>query len=141
MARKKPRTSTDRDELPQLIQWYLRGLEGVISIEDLRVLLQPDVCWSRDGKTWVEGREAVSQQIKEWRSTVVDTTIKMQRMQEYDDGCVKVDFFVDTHVRDGDGNLTMVRLGVIAAYMVEDQKLHEILEYWQAVPPEARNYQ
>jgi hypothetical protein len=140
MTKRKPRTSTKREKLPELINSYLLGLEGELSSKEMRGLLSDDVRWSRDGKTWVEGKEAVCDQIETWRSTVVSAVVGMQRMQDYEDGCVKVDFTVQSDVRSGTTEYQVLQ-GVVAVYMVEDQQINEILEHWQAVPAEARDYQ
>ncbi len=140
MARQKPRTSSNREDLPQLIGLYLLGLEGVLGREDFEVLLSDDVRWSRDGKTWIDGKAAVLQQIEDWQGSVESVRIEMREMQDYEDGCVKVNFVVHCEVRKED-TVYEVLQGVMAMYMTANQKLEEILEYWQAVPPAAREYQ
>ena len=123
-----------------MIEWYLRGLEGMLAPEDFQVLLRDDVRWTRDGKTWVEGKDEVVQQIESWQGSVESVKIEMQQMQDYEDGCVKVDFVVHSDIRK-ENTIYQVLQGVMAIYMIEDQKLFEIGEFWQAVPPEARGYQ
>ena len=123
------------EKLPELVQSYLRVLEGQLPAKELPMLLSSDVRWSGDAKNYIEGTKAVCARIEGWLSRVRDTQIKMIRMTDQGD-CVKVDFVVHTTL---EKPLPLaVELPVMGMYMIEDGKLTELFEHWAQIPPEAQ---
>ena len=128
------RTSVKREKLPELVQSYLRVLEGELPATRLRSLLASNARWSGDAKNYIEGAKAVCAHVEGWLSTVEGTKIKMIRMTDQGD-CVKVNFVINTTLVK---NALSVELLIIAMYLVEGGKLSELFEHWPQLPPEAQ---